>query len=89
MLLSYAWVTLALTYAADAADKTSVFVRPNRNDSYLIRNVRTYTCTIHRAPAEDPQSSFHYCQNSGTDEKPAMVGNSIRICPYLIGLFRN
>ena len=50
---------------ADAVDMVSVFVRPNRNDSYFIRIVRT--CTIHGL--EDPQSSFDCCQKSGTDKK--------------------
>ena len=37
-------------------------------------------------PGIEPQPSFDNCQKSGTDEKPVMVGNSIRICPYLIGI---
>ena len=49
VILPYALVTLALTYAADAADRTSVFIRPIRHDSYLIRNVRICTYIIHRA----------------------------------------
>ena len=38
-------------------------------------------------PPEDPQPSFDNCQKikkTGTDEKFVMIGNSIRICPYLM-----
>ena len=82
-------VTLALTYAADVADGASVFIRPIRNDSYLIRNVHTYKCIIHRARKIRSQALI-IVKITGTDEKSVMIGNSIRICPYVTPyLFRN
>ena len=72
--LCYAQVTLGLTYAADAADRCSVSVRPIRNDSYLIRNVRNCTYRILSARKIRGQI-FITVKNSCADGRSVMVGN--------------
>ena len=71
-------VTLALTVAADAADRASVFVRPVRNNSYHIR--------------KSPYLYVHYLQ--GTEEfessvKPPIINIhfilTIQICTLANG----
>ena len=69
----------------DAADRVSVFVRHIRNDSYRIRNVGNCTCIIHRDRKIIVKNQARI-KKKKKKKKNVIVGTSIRICPYLIGI---